>query len=1173
MKGFSRFLSPLIHWTILSACLAFAVSGLANISRRSAGKGPITAGERRKHQEADDRAKGMGAIQRPRSGLVDLANPVTLDFSVLQNPETNNSKIVFASNRDGSIQIYVMNSDGSEQTRLTYSGASDDYPRWSPDGTKILFQSDRDNPETGFADVYVMNADGSGQTRLTTDTNDDSAAVWSPDGTKIAFQSARNGVSYQVYVMNADGSRQMNISNSGANDTQPSWSPGGMKIAFASDRVEADFSSVYLMNTDGSNQTRLTFSGNGFRDEQPAWSPNGTKLAFTSTRDSIVETWQETDDDGAIVTKSALHINKEIYVMNADGTNQTRFTNDLSNDDSPNWSPDGTRIIFRSERERDCCDPTAQVWLMNADGSNQTNLSNHEFGDYSASWTAPWSNQSPVANPGGPYNGDVGQAVEFNGGGSIDPDGTITSYSWNFGNGETGSGVISIHAYATTGTYTVTLTVTDNLGATANVTTTATITSSTNDQSATSDGLSSSPDSTARPVAINFDSLPTNTIVPVNQYQIAGFSSYAGGTISTAYDCHLGGSCPNGIVATSGYGYSYWPDADLYVNFSLPVSGLTFRILGSQAGGSSGLIEVYVNHSLYQSSWFSGQRGYPGQVMPPLLINLTGIQHVTGLVIRNVSNGDYWYYSNYALYYDDFTFTPELSVNLVNYRITSPQGALYVLNGTTQNALLAAEVFLETNVTPSDQGGGTYSWSVQGNPTITGGTSQSSIHMRWKEAGSYTVVLKYTKLGVTVTAGMTVNVVAPRLTSFYAYADPEQVTRDMQCSKSDQLSSNYASVTMGCWRGGQSPRSGIVFTAQAQIPSGIYLTEAGEAGIKIRQYIREFRKRINDLDKNGTFECEGHRDSSANLVPAWQSDGEEDISPFFGFPPKFYQDNISWTALDAPGTYLEGATISGKPFMHDSSFAEETFETYVDYFVGSDPYVPYFTMPLKLSTENTYKYSRISWHRNSLVVFDPSVATVKYRLVWSNSSQGNIPVTGTNELPPFQGNGNSIANEYKPCEGGPASSNKIDGARCYVKQLYWDFLNRAPDQEGWDFWLGQITQCAFDTSCIGYRRIQVAKAFFFSGEFIQTDPDMVNAPGSPNFNAAVYNRAFVRHCYNNFLRRQPDQAGWDFWTNVLNTNGNYNQIINAFILSGEYRDRPFALPGAQVNFINFHPCP
>src|SRR5258708_25634645 len=128
-------------------------------------------------------------------------------------PQSGGSKIVFASNRDGSMQIYVMNSDGSGVTRLTYSGVNDDCPRWSPNGMKILFQSDRDNASTGYMDIYVMNADGSGVTRLTSDANDDSMAMWSPDGTKIVFQSMRNGVSYQVYSMNAHGSNQLNLTN------------------------------------------------------------------------------------------------------------------------------------------------------------------------------------------------------------------------------------------------------------------------------------------------------------------------------------------------------------------------------------------------------------------------------------------------------------------------------------------------------------------------------------------------------------------------------------------------------------------------------------------------------------------------------------------------------------------------------------------------------------------------------------------------------------------------------------------------------------------------------------------------------------------------------------------------------------------------------------------------
>jgi Tol biopolymer transport system component len=359
---------------------------------------------------------------------------MAFDFFVLPMPQAGSSKIVFASTRDGSMQIYSMNTDGSGQTRLTYSGANDDNPRWSPNGTKILFQSDRDHPDTGYMDIYLMNSDGSGVTRLTTDANDDRMASWSPDGSKLVFQSMRNGANYQVYAMNADGSNQANLTNTSASDGEPSWSPDGTKIAFASDRDRAGYDSICVMNSDGSNQHAITLNSGNVEDTQPIWSPDGGKIAFVSTRDSTTETWQETDDDGNIITKPTLHVNKEIYVMSADGSGQTRLTTDLANDDSPSWSPDGSKIVFRSDRERDCCDPSTQVWTMNDDGTGQVNISNSGNGDYSASWTSgnssdsqlagqtpPEGNQPPVANAGGSHVAPTGQSVQFSGAGSFDP--------------------------------------------------------------------------------------------------------------------------------------------------------------------------------------------------------------------------------------------------------------------------------------------------------------------------------------------------------------------------------------------------------------------------------------------------------------------------------------------------------------------------------------------------------------------------------------------------------------------------------------------------------------------------------------------------------------------------------------------------------------------------------
>ena len=215
------------------------------------------------------------------------------------------------SDNGGVGDIYVMNADGSGQVNLTNNPAEDDGPVWSPDGTKILFHTNRDgNPE-----VYVMNADGSGQMNLTNNPALDYPAGWSPDGSKILFETNRDG-NYEIYVMNADGSGQVNLTNNPASDADPAWSPDGSKIAFNSSRdgnVE-----VYVLNADGSGLRNLTNNPAG--DLRPAWSPDGSKIAFLR--------------------------NLDIYVMNADGSGQVNLTNNPATDDQPAWSPDGSKIAF-----------------------------------------------------------------------------------------------------------------------------------------------------------------------------------------------------------------------------------------------------------------------------------------------------------------------------------------------------------------------------------------------------------------------------------------------------------------------------------------------------------------------------------------------------------------------------------------------------------------------------------------------------------------------------------------------------------------------------------------------------------------------------------------------------------------------------------------------------------
>jgi Tol biopolymer transport system component len=92
-------------------------------------------------------------------------------------------------------------------------------PAWSPDGTKIAFDSNRG----GNFEIYIMYADGTGVARLTNDPANDFAPTWSADGTMIAFDSVRDGNS-EIYAMNADGTGVVRLTISPGLDFEPAWS-------------------------------------------------------------------------------------------------------------------------------------------------------------------------------------------------------------------------------------------------------------------------------------------------------------------------------------------------------------------------------------------------------------------------------------------------------------------------------------------------------------------------------------------------------------------------------------------------------------------------------------------------------------------------------------------------------------------------------------------------------------------------------------------------------------------------------------------------------------------------------------------------------------------------------------------------------------------------------------
>jgi Tol biopolymer transport system component len=271
-------------------------------------------------------------------------------------------RIAFQSSRDGNAEIYLMNADGSGQTRLTTDPAFDGTPAISPDGTRILFESQRD--ETPMMDIYVMNLDGTGQVNLTNHPAWDERPRWSPNGTRILFSSNRDGP-VDIFVMNADGSDPVNLTSNAGRDRPADWSPEGTRIAFSSDRTGAF--EIYTMNADGSDLVPLTNNPDA-ADFAPAWSPDGTRIAYVSN------------------PSPGNPYRGDIFVMNADGSDPVNLTNNPDlNSRWPSWSPDGTLIAFSTSRTGNF-----EVFVMNADGSGPINVSNSPESNDLAGWPQAW---------------------------------------------------------------------------------------------------------------------------------------------------------------------------------------------------------------------------------------------------------------------------------------------------------------------------------------------------------------------------------------------------------------------------------------------------------------------------------------------------------------------------------------------------------------------------------------------------------------------------------------------------------------------------------------------------------------------------------------------------------------------------------------------------------------
>ena len=272
--------------------------------------------------------------------------------------------IVYLTNETGSNQIALIDREGKKRVVTTSSGMKWG-PSLSPDGLRIVFaRSD------GLRnDLWVVNVDGSEERQLTSTSQPEYAPSWSPDGSQIVFfrdnselETNRCGFLWlstckeyvqrprEIAVMNSDGSDERRLF-SGEDIFAPQWTSDGTAILFdyGGDVASLDVASgnVSIVLGDGYNYC-------------PSPSPDSRMIAYSSERTG----------------------NEEMYVMDADGTNRRRVTDDPATDRCPVWMPDGKSLVFTSDRDGD-----EEIYIMDIDGTGLRQLTDNAHRDFQPSVT------------------------------------------------------------------------------------------------------------------------------------------------------------------------------------------------------------------------------------------------------------------------------------------------------------------------------------------------------------------------------------------------------------------------------------------------------------------------------------------------------------------------------------------------------------------------------------------------------------------------------------------------------------------------------------------------------------------------------------------------------------------------------------------------------------------
>jgi TolB protein len=352
LPGHTRRTNPEARWTTKAAILLSAVAGTGVLSVATPSDAQSTEST------------------QPNHALVDKIVVSSDRHTPTLPPQLNNGEIYLLDLctlpvGDPTFSTCSETIDGSGEQRLTHNSVFDGFGSLSPDGKKIVFDSNRNrngSEPDNTSDLFLMNADGSDQTFLA----HGGSPTWSPDGKYIAFHASADGTGLpindlpgaattnsDIFVANVDdlelGTPPRNLTNDPQHvDDDPDWSPDGTMIAYTSHDIgDPTKAEVYVRSADGTGTPKqLTFTTE--EERAPNWSHRGDRISYMCHASGLV-----TSDF-------------EICVMASNGTNQHQLTDNDVGDLTPAWSANDDRIVFhRPQRGRG----NQLWWVTTSDGT------------------------------------------------------------------------------------------------------------------------------------------------------------------------------------------------------------------------------------------------------------------------------------------------------------------------------------------------------------------------------------------------------------------------------------------------------------------------------------------------------------------------------------------------------------------------------------------------------------------------------------------------------------------------------------------------------------------------------------------------------------------------------------------------------------------------------------